>query len=282
MKRYPERSEDVIVASFDQAAMERFHELAPEHEALSGSLDATLDYVNGSPLAPTPVAVQPPDLFNLGTLVRTVPILKPLADYDGFAVHVWGSDNDPEQEGDAFYARLIEEGADGFFTQEPAKLHQYLCEAGIRRPDGTRRCSAQPPDVTPAPELLPELRVHSLRGRKGLPSGKRSTFTVLLGNAGDARLGSIKVCLKGAKSSAGKVRGSCARTGSLAPGDVRNVKLKVKPGRKAKGRIRLNLNVTSDGGELSETRRFRVLRPRACRKRSGKPGSGLCGTTDHL
>ncbi|MEA5468672.1 glycerophosphodiester phosphodiesterase family protein, partial [Spirulina sp. 06S082] len=103
MNAHPERSEDVIVASFDQAAMERFHELAPDHKALSGSLDATLGYVNGNALSPVPVAVQPPDLFNLGgTLVRTVPILKPLADYDGFAVHVWGSDSDPEQETDSF------------------------------------------------------------------------------------------------------------------------------------------------------------------------------------
>jgi len=81
MNAHPERSEDVIVASFDQAAMERFHELAPNHEALSGSLDATLGYVSGSALDPVPVAVQPPDLFDLGgTLLRTVPVLKPLAD----------------------------------------------------------------------------------------------------------------------------------------------------------------------------------------------------------
>jgi glycerophosphoryl diester phosphodiesterase len=282
MNRHPERSEDVIVASFDQAAMERFHELAPGHKALSGSLDATLDYVNGSALTPVPVAVQPPDLFNLGTLLRTVPILKPLADYDGFAVHVWGSDNDPEQESDPFYARLIEEGADGFFTQQPGKLHQYLCEAGIRRPDGTRRCSAQPPDLTPPPETLPELRVHSMRGRKGLTRGRRSTFTVLIGNAGDADLGGIRACLKGAGSSARTVTGSCSRGPSLGPGDVRYLKLRVRPGRKAKSRIRLRLHVYSDGGDFSRTRRFRVVGPRACSKKRAKDNSKLCGTTDHL
>ncbi len=100
MNRHPERSEDVIVASFDQAAIERFHELAPTHKALSGSLDGTVPYAFGGPISPVPVAIQPPDLFEFGSVVRTVPLLKPFTDYDGFALHVWGSDKDPAQETD--------------------------------------------------------------------------------------------------------------------------------------------------------------------------------------
>ncbi len=282
MNAHPERSEDVIVASFDQAAIERFHELAPDHKALSGSLDATLGYVNGNALSPVPVAVQPPDLFNLGgTLVRTVPILKPLADYDGFAVHVWGSDSDPEQETDAFYARLIDEGADGFFTQQPGRLHQYLCEAGIRRPDGTQRCSAQPPDLTPPPELAPELRVYSLRGKKGLAGGKRNTFRVMIGNTGNALMGGAKVCLQVPKKKRRTVKAGCGRVLSLEPGDVRTVKLKVKVSRKAKGRVPLTLVVTSDQEKVEETRGFRIVGPRTCSKKR-KGDSKVCGSTDHL
>jgi hypothetical protein len=279
MNRHPERSEDVIVASFDQAAIERFHELAPGHKALSGSLDGTVPYAFGGPISPAPVAIQPPDLFEFGSVVRTVPLLKPFTDYDGFALHVWGSDKDPEQESDAFYARLIEEGADGFFTQSPGKLHQYLCEAGIRRPDGSQRCSSQAPDVAPV------LRVYSFRGSKGLPTGRRSTFAVLLGNTGNTAMKDAKACVTVAKKDRRKVRGSCATRKSLRPGDLATLRLSVTPNRRARGNVRLTLQVTSDGGTRRVTRAFRLIRPNACSKKGGKGGGSgglLCGTTDHL
>lgn len=279
MNRHPERSEDVIVASFDQAAIERFHELAPGHKALSGSLDGTVPYAFGGPISPAPVAIQPPDLFEFGSVVRTVPLLKPFTDYDGFALHVWGSDIDPEQESDGFYARLIEEGADGFFTQSPGKLHQYLCEAGIRRPDGSQRCSSQAPDVAPV------LRVYSFRGSKGLPTGRRSTFAVLLGNTGNTAMKDAKACVTVAKKDRRKVRGSCATRKSLRPGDLATLRLSVTPNRRARGNVRLTLQVTSDGGTRRVTRAFRLIRPNACSKKGGKGGGSgglLCGTTDHL
>jgi hypothetical protein len=46
--------------------------------------------------------------------------------------------------------------------------------------------------------------------------------------------------------------------------------------------VRLNLAVTSNGGELSETRKFKVIRPRACSKKGGNGDGQLCGKTDHL
>ncbi len=278
MNRYPERSEDVIVASFDQRAIERFHELAPDHKALSGSLDGTIPYAFGGPISPTPVAIQPPDLFSFsGSLVRTTQLLKPFTDYDGFALHVWGSDIDPEQETDPFYARLIEEGADGFFTQQPGKLHQYLCEAGVRRPDGSRRCSAQPPD------FAPKLRVYSLSGKKGLPRGKRSRFAVMIGNTGNALMDPAKVCLQVPKQKRRSVKAGCTVVPELGPGDVGTVKLKVRTTRKARGKVPLTLVVTSDQEKWEATRNFRVVKPKACSKKGGrKSNDRLCGTTDHL
>jgi len=277
MNRHPERSDDVIAASFDQDAIERFHELAPNHKALSGSLDGTVPYAFGGPISPAPVAIQPPDLFEFGSVVRTVPLLKPFTDYDGFALHVWGSDGDPQQETDPFYARLIEEGADGFFTQSPGKLHQYLCEAGIRRPDGTQRCSAQ------APDLAPVLRVHSFRGPGGLAAGRRTWTPLLIGNTGNVAMGNIKACLTPDRRSRRTVKGSCVRLKSLRPGDIATLRLSVLPGRKAKGPVRLTLAITSDGGSRSVTRNFRVIAPRACASKGGKKGGDLiCGTTNHL
>jgi glycerophosphoryl diester phosphodiesterase len=276
MNAHPERSDDVIVASFDQAALDRFHELAPGHKALSGSLDGTVPYAFGGPISPAPVALQPPDLFEFGSVVRTVPLLKPFTDYDGFALHVWGSDKDPEQETDPFYARLIEEGADGFFTQLPARLHQYLCEAGIRRPDGSQRCSLQ------APDLAPVLRVHSIRGSRTLVAGKRTSFAVLLGNTGNTGMKSARACVTVPKASSRTVRGSCARSKAVSPGDIATLRLSVRATSRAKGRVRLSLVVTTDGGERTVTRTFRILRSGSCSKKGGSGGGLLCGNTDHL
>jgi glycerophosphoryl diester phosphodiesterase len=280
MNAHPERSEDVIIASFDQGAIERFHELAPNHKALSGSLDGTVPYAFGGPISPTPVAIQPPDLFEFGSVVRTVPLLKPFTDYDGFALHVWGSDKDPQQETDPFYARLIEEGADGFFTQVPSRLHQYLCEADIRRPDGSQRCSLQ------APDLAPVLRVHSMRGARSLVAGKRTSFSILLGNTGNTKMGEVKACLTVPKANSRTLRGSCARSKPVSPGDLATVNVSVSATARAKGKVKLSLVVTTDGGERTVTRTFRILPSGSCSKKGGsKGGSGgglFCGATDHL
>lgn len=144
MNAHPDRSEDVIIASFFQGAMEKFHELAPGHKALSASEEALLGYISGSPVTPTPVAAQPPDLYGVGSNpLRTVPALIEHTEHDGYALHVWGSGKDPAEDTPPFYRRLIEEGADGFFTQVPSQLHQFLCEEGIPRPDGSARCASQ-------------------------------------------------------------------------------------------------------------------------------------------
>ncbi|MEX1220460.1 MAG: glycerophosphodiester phosphodiesterase family protein [Solirubrobacterales bacterium] len=280
MNAHPERSEDVIVASFDQAALERFHELAPNHKALSGSLDGTVPYAFGGPISPAPVAIQPPDLFEFGSVVRTVPLLKPFTSYDGFALHVWGSDRDPEQETDPFYARLIEEGADGFFTQMPSKLHQYLCETGIRRPDGSQRCSLQAPDVAPV------LRLYSFRGARALVAGQRTSFTILLGNTGNTEMSEATACLTVPKASSRTVRGSCARSKAVSPGDLATLNVSLNATARAKGKVRISLIVTSDGGERTVTETFRILPSGSCSKKGGSKGGStggmLCGSTNHF
>ena len=280
MNAHPERSEDVIVASFGQEAIELFHELAPNHKALSGSLDASVPYAFGGPISPAPVAIQPPDLFEFGSIVRTVPLLKPFTDYDGFALHVWGSDTDPEQETDPFYTRLIEEGADGFFTQVPARLHQYLCEAGIRRPDGSQRCSLQ------APDLAPVLRVHSMLGARSLVAGKRTSFAILLGNTGNTAMNSVRACVTVPKSSSRTVKVSCARSKAVSPGDLATVNVSVTATARAKGKVRLSLVVTTDGGERTVTRTFRILPSGSCSRKGGSKGGSsggqFCGTTNHF
>lgn len=140
---HPGHDENVIINSFGQDMLDSMHAARPEHKSYGGSLSATTAYLSGTPITPTPVALEPPDYFNLPPWVRTVPILKPLADHDGYKIYVWGSDHDPDQDSDPFYAKLIEEGADSYNTPSPTRLAAYLCENGVAAPDGSPRCAQQ-------------------------------------------------------------------------------------------------------------------------------------------
>ncbi|HTU15548.1 MAG TPA: glycerophosphodiester phosphodiesterase family protein [Solirubrobacterales bacterium] len=144
---HPGHDESVIINSFGQDMLDAMHAARPEHKSFGGSLAASVDYLGGAPITPTPVAIEPPDLYRLfpapaGPL-RTVPALKPWADHDGYKIFVWGSDLDPAQDTDAFYEQLIAEGADSYNTPSPTTLAKYLCENGIAAPDGTPRCAQQ-------------------------------------------------------------------------------------------------------------------------------------------
>lgn len=308
MKAHPERSDDVIVASFSQEAMEKFHELAPNHKALSGSLDATLSYIQGTALEPTPVALQPPDIYNLPPVLRTVPVLKPFADYDGFAIHVWGSDNDPAQESDSFYAKLIAEGADGFFTQEPGKLHQYLCEAGIRRPDGTQRCSSQAPDPVPetfcpegtigapplcgppAAEPFARLSLRGLSMTKRVKTGQKIKFPLLIQNAGDEVMTGVKVCFSVHKSKRKKVKlPRCSKARNVNPlyeGSGNGGQNPVYTGRlKAKraGKVKITAKVTTaNGGTRKISRKVKIKPKQKCKQKGRGSGGSFCGNSTHF
>ena len=144
---HPGHNEDVIINSFGQEMLDAMALARPAHKSYGGSQDATIGYVAGGTISPTPVALEPPDLFQLAPApappTRTVPILKPTADYDGYKIFVWGSDKDPAQETPAFYKKLIDEGADSYNTPNPIALAAYLCTAGVASPDGSPRCDQQ-------------------------------------------------------------------------------------------------------------------------------------------
>jgi len=147
LEAHPGHDENVIINSFGQDMLDAMATARPEHKSYGGSLSATIDYLGGDPITPTPVALEPPDLYRLlpapaGPL-RTVPALKPWADHDGYKIFVWGSDLDPAQDTDPFYERLIAEGADSYNTPSPTTLAKYLCENGVAAPDGSPRCAQQ-------------------------------------------------------------------------------------------------------------------------------------------
>lgn len=160
---HPGHDENVIINSFGQEMLDAMHAARPEHKSYSGSQDGLLAYIQGTPITPTPVALEPPDLY--GGL-RTVPLLKPWADHDGYKIFVWGSDDDPAQDTDEFYAKLISEGADSYNTPSPLTLAKYLCENGIASPDGTPRCAEQ---VCPVGTVLSGDECQCPPGETGTP-----------------------------------------------------------------------------------------------------------------
>ncbi len=139
LNRAEYRDRKVIVASFDQATLEHFHALAPEVD-VSASLSSMLQVFSGNwAIAPHPVALQVPMV--LGQLDPPMELRRMGAKDRNFAVHVWTEGRADEK--DETYAHLRDQDVQGIFTMAPSRLHEYLCRAGERRPDGAPRCASQ-------------------------------------------------------------------------------------------------------------------------------------------
>lgn len=263
MNAHPERSEDVIIASFFQGAMEKFHELAPGHKALTASEEALLGYISSRPIVPTPVAAQPPDLYDFGgDHVRTVPLLTYQTKHDGYAVHVWGSGEDPEEDTPPFYRRLIEEGADGFFTQVPSVLHRFLCEEGVPRLDGSPRCAEQCPPgtgwdgrgcadvITDPATVVTRLVTAPKRGRIKAGSKRRLVVRVR------ARPGLNRTVTVRLRSSNRRVKVR-RRVVVRLSGKTGKATVPVRANRRARGRA----TITATSGKHRARSRLKVVRP---------------------
>lgn len=120
------RVDDVIVASFLDAATDAFRALAPEIPTSAGTL-ATADFVRavqaGEEPPPSPhVALQIP--VAVGELVLVDERLVAAAHDRGLAVHVWTIEDEAEME------RLCALGVDGIITDRPTALVGVLDRLG--------------------------------------------------------------------------------------------------------------------------------------------------------
>jgi len=124
---------DVIVASFNQRAIDRFHAAAPRIGVAPG-IDGMASFLlsNGSP-GPGTVAFQIPITFTLGatTIDVTTPDTVTRAHDSGYAVHVWLSDDAEDR---ATYNRLLDMCVDGIMAARPTLLTQVLDERRVVRP----------------------------------------------------------------------------------------------------------------------------------------------------
>jgi glycerophosphoryl diester phosphodiesterase len=131
---------DVIVTSFNDSAVARFHQLAPQVPLAPGMAGLIGYFLAGVPPIDGTVALQIPVRYN-GIPVAT-PEFIARAHADGYAVHVWFSGSAPEDE--AAYHALIDACADGVMAAWPAVLERILDERDIARPGtpGVDPCGA--------------------------------------------------------------------------------------------------------------------------------------------
>jgi glycerophosphoryl diester phosphodiesterase len=120
------RTEGIVVASFNDAALAHFHQLAPEI-ALAPATGAVAGYVlGGVPLPPGYEVFQVPTSFQ-GIPVVTQEFVD-RAHADGHAVHVWTIDDEETMN------VLWDYGVDGIMTAEPMRLEKNMCARNEPRP----------------------------------------------------------------------------------------------------------------------------------------------------
>jgi glycerophosphoryl diester phosphodiesterase len=116
---------DLIVVSFKQEAVDRFHQLAPALAVAPGIGGAANWLLNGGSPGAGVVAFQLPITYKLGdqTLQVTTKDNVARAHREGYAWHTWLSD---DGETPAIWTSLIEDGVDGVMTARPKAFAELL------------------------------------------------------------------------------------------------------------------------------------------------------------
>ena len=120
------RTRGIVVASFKDEAIARFHELAPQIDTAPAT-----GGVAGYVLADTP----PPEgskVFQVPMRFSGIPVVTPefvdKAHGDGYAVHPWTIDDEPTMK------YLFELGVDGIMSAQPMRLEKAMCNKDVARP----------------------------------------------------------------------------------------------------------------------------------------------------
>jgi glycerophosphoryl diester phosphodiesterase len=120
------RTRGIIVASFNDEALARFHELAPTIDTAPG-VAGVAAYVLGD--------VPPPEgtkAFQVPMEFSGIPVVTPefvaKAHGDGYGVHVWTIDDEPTMKD------LFDLGVDGIMTAQPMRLEKAMCDRDVPRP----------------------------------------------------------------------------------------------------------------------------------------------------
>jgi glycerophosphoryl diester phosphodiesterase len=142
LKDTPRR--DLIVVSFNQQAVDRFHELLPQIPVAPGVEGIARFLLGGESPGAGVVALQIPITFELGgqTLQVTTPESVQRAHAAGFAVHVWLSN---DEESRRVYDRLLDMCVDGIMAARPHALWRRLVQRQVvgTVPGGTDPCAVR-------------------------------------------------------------------------------------------------------------------------------------------
>lgn len=179
---------DIVAASFEQSAVDRFHELAPR-VPVSPGIDGAAKFIlsNESP-GDGVVAFQVPITFEFGgtKLEITTPDFVARAHEAGYAVHVWLSN---DREDDATYRRLLRMCVDGIMAAKPARLDRVLRSLEV---GGPRRRGLDPCGTAPAVSSATATdagRLSLRMKRQGLSKERRTGTVRLVGIGRDGGSG---------------------------------------------------------------------------------------------
>jgi hypothetical protein len=135
---------DLIVVSFNQPAVDRFHELVPEVPVAPGVDGIARFLLGGGSPGPGVVALQIPITFDFGdqTLQVTTPESVLRSHAAGYAVHVWLSN---DEENRRVYDRLLDMCVDGIMAARPQALVRRLVRRKVvgTAAGGTDPCSVR-------------------------------------------------------------------------------------------------------------------------------------------
>jgi glycerophosphoryl diester phosphodiesterase len=120
------RTDGIMVASFHDDALARFHQQAPQIDLAPGLAGVAAYKLSGTPPPEGTRAFQVPIEFN-GISVTDEAFVQ-RAHADGYGVHVWTVNDPAEME------MLLDWGTDGIMTAEPIRLEQVLCRRDVARP----------------------------------------------------------------------------------------------------------------------------------------------------
>jgi glycerophosphoryl diester phosphodiesterase len=117
---------DLIVVSFQQAAVDRFHELAPRIDLAPGIAGASVWILGGGSPGPGVVAFQVPITFAVGGQLLEITTKESVAraHAQGYAWHNWFSRDDRDYP--PSWRRLVDMCVDGIMTSRPAGLERVL------------------------------------------------------------------------------------------------------------------------------------------------------------
>jgi glycerophosphoryl diester phosphodiesterase len=135
---------DLIVVSFNQKAVDRFHAQVPQVDVAPGVDGIAGFLLGGVRPGPGTVAMQIPITYQTGgqTLTVTTPASVLQSHEAGYAVHVWLSN---DEENASVYNRLLNMCVDGIMAAKPKLLERRLRARHVVRPDGsgTDPCSVR-------------------------------------------------------------------------------------------------------------------------------------------